>query len=85
LQCKDAITVQRLIREKSSGLFLSTDGSWTQEHGKALRFDSLDALLKTASRLGKGQLEEVLMFSEEPSRYDLALPISPALCPGPDI
>ena len=76
--------MQRLIREKSSGLFLSTDGSWTQEHCKARRFDSLDALLKTAARLRKGQLEEVLMFSEEPSKYDLSLPISPALCPGPN-
>jgi hypothetical protein len=69
------IAVQRLLREKASGLFLRPDGGWTSDYAEARWFESIDGLLQAGSSLKGWELEEYLMLGESLSDYDMVIPI----------
>ena len=68
--------VRRLLREKSTGLFLSPDGGWTNEFEQARSFEDVGALITVAVRMRDRAFEEVLVLGETPSKFDLVMPIS---------
>jgi hypothetical protein len=60
---------------------LAAGGAWTSESAEAVRFEDIVSLLRAASQLKETQLEEVLMFGETPSQYDVIMPIFPGSPP----
>jgi len=69
--------MQRFLRDRSSGLFFNGDDGWTPNFAEARGFADTNSLLKAALQTQRRDLEEILMFGQVPSEYDVALPILP--------
>jgi len=67
--------LKRLIRDKSTGLFLTPDGSWSEDISKALDFSATAAASLEKQRLGLVNVEIVMMMGDEPGNYDVTIPL----------
>jgi hypothetical protein len=67
--------MQRVIRDRGTDRFLCLDGSWSAEWKAARRFEDSTKLIDVALHLPQPELEEVIMFGEVPSEYDITLPL----------
>lgn len=72
---KSRTAMQRLIRNKATHHFLGPDGQWTVDWTTAKKFPDTSALIETAVQIPEGPLEEVLIFGDSPSRFDIFLPL----------
>jgi hypothetical protein len=67
--------LNRLIRNKSTGHFLTSGGSWSEDVSSALDFsDSTKAILEK-QKLGLNDVELVFMMGDKPGLYDVTLPL----------
>ena len=67
--------MQRIIRNRASGLFFSQNGQWTPDPSQAQTFQSTQELIRAALKLGESELEEMLILGEVPSGLDVLLPL----------
>jgi len=67
--------MKRLIRNKPTGQFLKSDGSWTKDASAAMSYPNVRSVLAAEEKFNLRDAEIVLMIQEKPSRYDIALPL----------
>ncbi len=67
--------MRRLLRDRKTRQYFAPHGNWTQNATEAYHFSDVTALIQRAIALEEYELEEVLMFSEQPSCYDVVLPV----------
>jgi hypothetical protein len=67
--------LKRLIRNKSTGYFLTSAGSWSEDISKALDFPATAAAALEKQRLGLSNVEIVLMMGDGPGNFDVTLPL----------
>jgi hypothetical protein len=70
--------MKRLIRNQQTKAYLAAGGGWTTDHADARSFESVMTLITEAVALPETALEEVLMMGEEPSGFDVILPLGKA-------
>ncbi len=65
--------MQRLVRTKATGQFLTPDWTWTPHVAQAWRFRDIAQAIGIASQLETIEVEVVLMYGDAPSDHDLSL------------
>jgi len=67
--------VQRLIRNVSTGKFLTPDGTWSEDTASALNFSDIAMTIAAGDKFDLWQVEYALIFGERPSSYDVTVPL----------
>ena len=67
--------MKRLIRNKRTGRFFTRAGEWTEDVSVALNFISVRAVVEVESQLGLKDVELYMLQGEEPSSYDIVVPL----------
>lgn len=67
--------VKRVIRRKGGGVYLSADGKWVADSRLAQDFANAEMALSAVQGLRLQNVELVLLIGEQPSEYDIALPL----------
>jgi hypothetical protein len=67
--------VQRLIRDVSTGKFLTPGGTWSEDTASALNFSDIAVAIAARDKFDLRHVEYVLIFEERPSSYDVAVPL----------
>ena len=70
--------MKRLIRSKRNRKFLAPDGSWTKDTSAALAFSDIRAVVKARQEHRLENIELLLLMEDQPSQYDIVLPLGPA-------
>jgi len=69
--------VQRFLRDKTTRKFLSKDRTWGDlEHARHFE-DTLELMRVALEFPEQPELELLIMFYEQPSGYDIIIPIRP--------
>jgi hypothetical protein len=68
--------MKRVIRNKETGDYLCTDGSWRRDHSAATNFKDTLSVLQATHKLDRTKLEQVLMITDVPSSLDVAVALS---------
>jgi hypothetical protein len=66
--------IKQLVRDRSTGLFLSDDGDWTADQSHAAGFKTLSEAVRVCQQHGVREGDVLLKFGGE--RYDLVLPLA---------
>jgi hypothetical protein len=69
--------VQRLLRDRATLEYLCPDGTWGRDIALARKFQDIQEVLSVASSIPAKDLEVLMILSDEPSVYDIVLPIMP--------
>jgi hypothetical protein len=69
------LIVKRLIRDVSTGKFLTSDGAWSGDALKALDFSGLTTAIAARDNFDLKHVEYVLLVGEAPSAYDVTIPL----------
>jgi hypothetical protein len=68
--------MKRLIRNKKTQQYLTSNGTWTADHRAAMFFASGKAAQATWLAQGLQDSEEILILGDEPSaQYDIIVPL----------
>jgi hypothetical protein len=67
--------MKRLIRNKRTGQFLKSEGSWTKASSEAMSYPNVRSVIAAKDQFNLRDVEIVLMVQEKPSRYDVVLPL----------
>ena len=68
--------MQHVIRSKSSGHFLTSDGSWSKDIASALAFPDTLAVIQEKQKRQLKDVELLLVVQDKPGAYDITLSLS---------
>jgi hypothetical protein len=69
--------MKRVIKSRTTGLYLREDGAWTTESAEAQDFLDVRSAIEAQQRYSLRDCELMLQMGPEPSaEYDIALPLS---------
>ena len=75
---KRGYSVKRLIRNKRTKKFLTSEGTWTTDVLIAQEFATMRAVIKAEQEHDLTGVELLLLMENKPSSYDVALPLRDA-------
>ena len=67
--------VRRLIRSRATGMYLQENGTWTKKLQEAKCFPGVETVLSAFQQHNLRDCDLVLQFEDEPSSYDIVLPL----------
>ena len=67
--------MQRVIQNRVTRAYLAARGGWTINYSEAAKFADALSLIRQAQAIPGAQLDEVMIVAEEPSPYDIVLPL----------
>ena len=70
--------MKRLIRDKRTKKFLTSEGTWTADVSKAQDFATMRSVIKAEQKFNLTGVELLLLMEAKPSSYDVALPLRDA-------
>jgi hypothetical protein len=70
--------MKRLIRDKGTKQFLTKEGSWTADISAAEDFGNAELAIAAKYNHNLNAVELVMMMEEQPSTYDVVLPLGSA-------
>ena len=73
--------MKRVVRSRVTQQYLQADGNWSSRLEEACAFLSTPTVLDTVQKYQLTNVEMVLMIADQPTTWDIVLPLRPQLLP----